>query len=733
MTVVSSTSKSGPFAGNGSTTVFAFNFRVLQAADIKVVRTVTANGAQTDSVLGIGTHYTVTLNADQSASPGGSVTMLTAPAPGHQITILRNMAATQGVSIPNQGGFYPRVVEQALDKLTMLVQQALQEVSLAVKSSVADPSPITYSDVVAQANLATSAATQAKSAIAAIEASATAAAASAADAATKAAAATTSAAFVAGLVSGGVISTEILTTEGQYLIDSIGYHSEYFNAPTGSMFILPDARKFGVGFCYEIYSVNTAVLMANDGTYLGSANVLAGLTRLWLVNNSTQAGVWAITPAVALTSLSATSLNGTLVTITSSLSSLNPQVVQVPLDSTRTLVVYSTTKASSLSTSGIWAVVVTSSYALGRPAVSVGTPVQISGGANIGTDTAYNALSVCSVGTDLTAIGWMESNNSAVTPKVAVIQTNGATATAGAPQALKAAYAVAAFSGPAMNAPAVSLCSPAAGVLFAAYFDGASRNVFVRGISVSGTSLTLNTEYTAISTSTTAGSATAVYAAAHSATVIAVATTGDPGATNTGKLVIASVSGANVASVGSVATLANTQTMPVGIIPMSGTSGVLVTNSSTNSLYAYTISGTALTIGSPVANASGSLGYGIATSASSFSVVSYSNSYGGYNYTVSGTIISAASPATFTAGSTFGGNPINGFQANGAYKAGNALVFPYVGTVVDAGSLVTRSSSLASGAVGATITANSRYVLNASTSGGSTVSVRAVLPTISLT
>jgi hypothetical protein len=138
MTVASSTSKSGPYTGNGATTVFAFAFKVQAATDVKVLRTVTTDGNPVDTELTVAVDYTVAINADQNTSPGGNVTMLSAPTASQKITILRNMTATQGASIPNQGGFYPKVVENALDKLTMLYQQLAEEVGRALKLSVTD-------------------------------------------------------------------------------------------------------------------------------------------------------------------------------------------------------------------------------------------------------------------------------------------------------------------------------------------------------------------------------------------------------------------------------------------------------------------------------------------------------------------------------------------------------------------------------------------------------------------
>lgn len=185
MSIASTTSKSGPYAGNGVTTLFAVGFACFAAADLNVVRT-DASGA--DVTLVLNTDYSVSLNADQINSPGGTITMVVAPPTGYQLTILRNVAATQGTQLPNQGGWYPQVVEKALDKLTMLVQQLSEKVSRSVQVGVTatDPSTLVASinnaaaTSVAAAAAAGSSATVAAAAATSAGSSATAAAASAA-------------------------------------------------------------------------------------------------------------------------------------------------------------------------------------------------------------------------------------------------------------------------------------------------------------------------------------------------------------------------------------------------------------------------------------------------------------------------------------------------------------------------------------------------------------------------
>jgi hypothetical protein len=130
VTISSSVRKAGPFPGNGATTVFAFAFKVFTTADVLVVLATTATGVEVTQV--ISTNYTVSLNADQNASPGGTVTMLAAPASGTTLTLTSQVAQTQSVDLQNAGGFYPSVINTALDKIVILIQQLAEKLGRAV-------------------------------------------------------------------------------------------------------------------------------------------------------------------------------------------------------------------------------------------------------------------------------------------------------------------------------------------------------------------------------------------------------------------------------------------------------------------------------------------------------------------------------------------------------------------------------------------------------------------------
>lgn len=133
MTISSTTRKAGPYTGNGATVDFPFAFKVFSQSDVVVTAT-DLSGAET--TLTLTTHYTVALNADQDASPGGTVTMVTAPLTGHLRTISSGVPELQAVALTNMGGFYPAVINGALDRLTILTQQNSEELSRAVKVAI---------------------------------------------------------------------------------------------------------------------------------------------------------------------------------------------------------------------------------------------------------------------------------------------------------------------------------------------------------------------------------------------------------------------------------------------------------------------------------------------------------------------------------------------------------------------------------------------------------------------
>jgi hypothetical protein len=192
MTISSQTRKAGPFIGNGSTTAFPFTFKVFATSDVVVTR---ANTAGTETVLTAGTDYTVSLNANQNSNPGGTVTLASALVTNFKLVLTSAVPNLQPVDITNNGGFYPKVINDALDRVTILAQQIALDASRSVKVPIT--SSVTGDELTAQLfdarDDAEAAASAAASSQTAAANSATSAAGSATTATTKAGEASTSA------------------------------------------------------------------------------------------------------------------------------------------------------------------------------------------------------------------------------------------------------------------------------------------------------------------------------------------------------------------------------------------------------------------------------------------------------------------------------------------------------------------------------------------------------------
>lgn len=140
MTISSTDRKAGPFTGDDASTVFSFAFKVFTSADLLVIKLNTSTGVET--TLAITTDYTVSLNVDQNAHPGGTITLTSVLASGYNLTITTALSYLQSLVLTNQGGFYPAVLNAALDRITIFAQQLDEELSRALKYPVSDSDTI---------------------------------------------------------------------------------------------------------------------------------------------------------------------------------------------------------------------------------------------------------------------------------------------------------------------------------------------------------------------------------------------------------------------------------------------------------------------------------------------------------------------------------------------------------------------------------------------------------------
>ncbi len=129
---LSTTSNKVSFSGNGSTTVFAYNFKILANSDLKVfIRSSTG----VETLKTITTHYNV---SGVGSASGGNVTFTSGNTPTNSETVIiqRVVPLTQTHDYVENDPFPAESHEEGLDRLTMHVQQIQEEVNRSIKASV---------------------------------------------------------------------------------------------------------------------------------------------------------------------------------------------------------------------------------------------------------------------------------------------------------------------------------------------------------------------------------------------------------------------------------------------------------------------------------------------------------------------------------------------------------------------------------------------------------------------
>lgn len=164
MTIPATPRRSPVYVGNGTATDYAFAFKATDPATL-VVTVADANDLNSQ-VLVNGVDYTVTLNGDQSASPGGSISYAGLPV-GHRLVITSDTDSSQPTAISNLGAFHANVLEGALDRIVILHQQQQEQLDRCVKvvpTSEQDPTTLLDTAVTNASNYAAAAAASAAAA-----------------------------------------------------------------------------------------------------------------------------------------------------------------------------------------------------------------------------------------------------------------------------------------------------------------------------------------------------------------------------------------------------------------------------------------------------------------------------------------------------------------------------------------------------------------------------------------
>lgn len=125
---VNTTSNKISYTGDGTTTVFPYNFKILDAVHLIVY----VGGQQLAYLAG----YSVT---GVGGDAGGGVVFTSAPASGAAVLFQRIVPLTQPVSTVDNATILSSVFDKALDRLTMQMQQNAAAIAGAVVTPVADP------------------------------------------------------------------------------------------------------------------------------------------------------------------------------------------------------------------------------------------------------------------------------------------------------------------------------------------------------------------------------------------------------------------------------------------------------------------------------------------------------------------------------------------------------------------------------------------------------------------
>lgn len=122
----------GPYTGAGQTT-FTFGFFTYQATDIYVGTAMSNDEAAT--ILEQDVDYTVTLNDDQDAVPGGSITLLTEGGlkQGETLVIGSCLEYVKNIDLTNYSRFPPEQIDTEFNRIVIMIQQIVEETGRTLK------------------------------------------------------------------------------------------------------------------------------------------------------------------------------------------------------------------------------------------------------------------------------------------------------------------------------------------------------------------------------------------------------------------------------------------------------------------------------------------------------------------------------------------------------------------------------------------------------------------------
>ena len=113
----------GPFTAEGATNL-PFGFKILDPTDVFVAASTDPNVSS--MALVYGKDYSVTMNADQDAVPGGTVVLNSPISSGQVVVIGSAVAYTQNTQLTNFSRFPPEIINESLDRIVVQIQQLVE-------------------------------------------------------------------------------------------------------------------------------------------------------------------------------------------------------------------------------------------------------------------------------------------------------------------------------------------------------------------------------------------------------------------------------------------------------------------------------------------------------------------------------------------------------------------------------------------------------------------------------
>ena len=123
------------YQGDGKAVSFPFAFKVFEPSDIAVEVGVPN---ETNKSLAYGSEYSVKLNSNQEESPGGTVTVATAPEAGTNLAVISAIPALQPMVLTPYDGFNPETLNSDSDRHVALIQQVNEQLSRCITVDATD-------------------------------------------------------------------------------------------------------------------------------------------------------------------------------------------------------------------------------------------------------------------------------------------------------------------------------------------------------------------------------------------------------------------------------------------------------------------------------------------------------------------------------------------------------------------------------------------------------------------